>query len=85
MKKIKKIISSVVLVLLFDDDAKKWTGLNDVKSVTIGANQTKQVSISENFFATTVAFSYINSGERLITYVNSLTTSGGIKVMNSVV
>lgn len=71
--------------MCFDDDAKKWTGLNDVKSVTIGANQTKQVSISENFFATTVAFSYINSGERLITYANSLTTSGGIKVMNSVV
>lgn len=71
--------------MCFDDDAKKWTGLNDVKSVTIGANQTKQVNISENFFATTVAFSYINSGERLITYANSLTTSGGIKVMNSVV
>lgn len=71
--------------MCFDDDAKKWTGLNDVKSVTIGANQTKQVNISENFFATAVAFSYINSGERLITYANSLTTSGGIKVMNSVV
>lgn len=71
--------------MCFDDDAKKWTGLSDIKSVTLSAGQTKQVTVNENFFATAVAFSYVNGGKRLVTYANGLTTSGGIKVMNSVV
>lgn len=70
--------------MCFDDDAKNWSNLSDIAYVTISAQSYASVSISPNFFATSVVASYVtNNGKRLITYANGLTDSGGIVIMNS--
>lgn len=69
--------------MCFSDDAKNWTGLNDVVSVTISANSSKTVNISENWFATSIAISYITDGYRIISYADNLSTGGGIKVYHN--
>lgn len=61
------------------DDAKSWTGLNNLQTVAINYHSFAEITISENWFATTIAASYIaNSAginERLITYANNLNSS----------
>lgn len=65
-------------------DAQNWSALNDEKSIYLDGNVTKQVTISENWFAAYIAISYKHSnGTRLITYANGLTTGGGINVMTN--
>lgn len=54
------------------NDAQNWTNLNDVRTQTLPANSTTSVSISENFFATSIAFSYASFGCRYITAANNL-------------
>ena len=66
-----------------ENDAKQWTGLKDIQVFSLGAGQTIQVTIQENFFATSIAVSYYSNGRRLITYANGLTKSGGINVMTN--
>ena len=54
------------------NDAQNWTNLNDVRTQTLPANSTTSVSISENCFATSIAFSYASFGCRYITAANNL-------------
>lgn len=70
--------------MCYYNDARDWTGLNDVVPISIGANGDKTVQISENWFASSIAISYMVSGQRLITYADGLTTSGGINVYNNI-
>ena len=72
------------------DDAKNWTGLNDIPSpVTISANSYEYVYISPNWFATSIAISYIDNvgyienGYRLISYADGLNTNGSMNVYNN--
>ena len=59
--------------MCFEDDAKNWTGLNDPGEVeTISAYGSKSVDVSENWFATCVAFSFQRNGKRYITYAYDL-------------
>lgn len=68
--------------MCFENDAKNWSGLSDVKSVYIPANTYVTVYISTNVFATCITTSYINSnGVRVISYANGLNTSDAINVM----
>lgn len=66
------------------DDAKNWTGLNDIPSpVTISANSYEYIYISPNWFATSIAISYISNGSRLISYADGLNTNGSMNVYNN--
>lgn len=70
--------------MCYDDDAKEWKNLKDVSSFSLSSGASKTVTVSENWFATTIAFSYVNtSGTRVITYANSLGTDGTMAVMSS--
>lgn len=61
-------------------DAKNWTGLVHTTSIYIAADSSATVSISTYWFATSVAISYFNNGERLISYADGLNDLGGINV-----
>ncbi len=72
------------------DDAKNWTNLNDIPSpITISANSYEYVYISPNWFATSIAISYIDNvgyienGYRLISYADGLNTNGSMNVYNN--
>lgn len=65
------------------NDAKNWTGLSDVTSVYIPANSSRQVTISENWFATSITISYIANGNRLISYADGLSTNGSMNIYNN--
>ena len=49
-------------------DAKNWTGLSDIKSVTINANSSKSVTINSNWFADSETCSFTTSNYRYISY-----------------
>lgn len=67
-----------------EGDAKEWKGLKDESYITLEAYQSKTVNISTNWFATSVALSYIaNDGVRVITYANGLGADGSINVMTN--
>ena len=61
--------------MCFEDDAKTWTSLNDIKSIYLSSGSSATVQISTNWFATTVAFSYISGSNRYITYGLNLKTN----------
>lgn len=60
-------------------DGQNWTNLNDILNVSIPSRSTTNVSIAENYFATTITASYTltknNKTARLITYANNLDSS----------
>lgn len=64
--------------MCFEDDGKYWTGLKDIKNKIVSANSSSLFYISTNFFATTITFSYIKDGVRLVTYANDLGNNGKI-------
>lgn len=68
--------------MCFEDDAKNWNKLFDLKTITIPANSYEDVEISENFFATHIAISYILA-YRVVSYANELNTSGRINTYYS--
>ena len=53
-------------------DAKNWSGLQDIRSIYVSAGNSVIVSISENSFASAVAFSYITDGDRAVCYGEDL-------------
>ncbi|MCD8295779.1 MAG: hypothetical protein LUE27_11160 [Clostridia bacterium] len=67
------------------NDAKYWTNLEDISTVTISSGSKAIVYISENWFATSIACSYIVDGFRIITYANKLKKSGSLSCYYSVV
>ncbi len=64
-----------------ESDGKNWTGLADIKKITLKGGESVTVKISERLFATSITASYVFDGVRYVSYANSLNTSGGIKVM----
>ena len=70
--------------MCYDDDARNWRNLNDLTKINLDVRKTKTINISENWFATTVAVSFVANGERLITYANGLNTDGGMCVSYAV-
>lgn len=55
--------------MCFKSDALNWTNLNDISNeILLDSNQSKSITISENWFADSIAVSYINNNnKRLIT------------------
>ncbi len=65
-------------------DAKNWTNLSNIKSITLSAGSYRTVLISENWFATSITTSYISSnGIKLISYANNLNSNGSMSVGNN--
>ncbi len=62
--------------MCYEGDAKEWKGLKDIKSEQIDSHSSTEVTISQNFFATTIVFSYVKENTRYITYANELTKGG---------
>lgn len=67
--------------MCFNADAANWANLNDQSNVLISAGKTKTVAIQENWFATSIAISYVKNGKRVISYADGLNTNGSINVM----
>ena len=71
--------------LCFEDDAKNWTGLKDIKKISLSPGESTTIIILENWFATTMALSYVNNSRiRVITYANNLNFNGQMSIMNNV-
>lgn len=65
-------------------DAQNWTGLNDVASFTLTSGSSNTITISENWFATSITVSYVtSSGVRMITYANELNTNKTMNIMTN--
>lgn len=60
--------------MCFVNDAKNWTGLNDIKTVSLGNGSMVRINIYTNLAATAVAISYVSNGIRYITYGDQLRT-----------
>lgn len=56
-------------------DAKYWSGLNDVEDSSISGHSSKNISVTENWFATSIATSYVKGNYRMITYADNLNVS----------
>ncbi len=61
--------------MCFVGDAKYWTNLSNVKSTTVGSNAYKTVTISTNWFATSITTSFISGNYRIISYARDLSSS----------
>ena len=71
--------------MCYHSDAKNWTGLTDInganEEVSIDPGKSEIVIISENWFATSITVSYVDSeGVRRITYANELNVNGSMNV-----
>lgn len=58
--------------MAFEDDARNWSGLSDIKSVYLASGACTTVTITENWFATDIAVSVIVGGARYVTYAHNL-------------
>lgn len=54
------------------NDARDWTNLKNLDSLQIASKHVTYVTIMENLFATSIAFSFIVDNYRFITYANYL-------------
>ena len=65
--------------MCFDNDAINWTGLTDIERTNeLADGEETQIEISENYFATSIAISYIKGSKRYILYANNLNTDGSM-------
>lgn len=62
--------------MCYFNDAKNWLNLNDVSYASLGGKSSLVVQIKENWFATSIAISYIKDNTRYITYANNLNSNG---------
>ena len=62
--------------MCYFNDAKNWSNLNDVSYASFGGKTSLVVQIKENWFATSIAVSYIKDNTRYITYANNLNSNG---------
>lgn len=63
--------------MCFEDDAKNWKGLKDIKYIWLDPNTSTIVDIAENFAATHIAVSSISNGARHIKYADGLFANYG--------
>ncbi len=84
--KIKNVSNTTITVeynelMCFLDDAENWTDLDDVNNdYDLDPGESITVTISENWFATSIAVSYVTNGTRKITYADNLKSSGAISI-----
>lgn len=64
--------------MCYAGDAQKWQGLVDTEDIVLKPGESVDVLISENWFATSVAASWVINDVRYITYANGLSADGGI-------
>lgn len=65
-------------------DAQNWTNLSDIKAVEVKKRSSVQVDISQNWFATSIAVSYVKDGFRYVTYGTDLSkVDYSINISNS--
>lgn len=58
--------------MCFKNDAQKWSGLNDVVDDKVLANNSTEIYISENLFATSIVVSWTHNTHRYISYAYNL-------------
>lgn len=58
------------------EDAQNWTGLTDIVTCNINANDSEVIKINENGLATHIAVSYIKQNERFVTDACELNIDG---------
>ena len=63
--------------MCYAGDAEKWSGLSDPGYVTLGNGKSKNIYITENLTATSIAISYIDDNYRKIFYANELDADDG--------
>lgn len=56
--------------MCFEDNAKTWTQLEDIKTLRLNAKSSQTVYVHENAAATNFAFCYVDGNYRYITYAN---------------
>lgn len=66
--------------MCFKNDAEKWSGLNDVVEDEVLANNSTEINIKENLFATSIAISWTYNTHRYISYAYNLNNNN--KTMN---
>lgn len=66
-------------------DGKNWTNLADVISIVVGPYCSKDVNITENWFATSIAVSYLYNNHRIITYADKLSTNNTLEQYRNVI
>lgn len=62
--------------MCFDEDAKNWSGLEDLVTTTVNANTSTEIFVNTNWFATTVVVGWVYENKLLITYANNLSDGG---------
>lgn len=67
--------------MCYENDAKNWTSLgNNELNVLVEPYETEDIQISENWFATHIAISYISGNTRYITYASELNANKSIHI-----
>lgn len=62
--------------MCFSNDAKTWSNLNDISTFTLSPYSSRDVNVSENFFATSIVAALITEhGSKAITYADNLKKS----------
>lgn len=59
------------------NDAKNWTSLSNISTVTINPKSSVNIQVSENWFATSITISWQFGGKRYITYADHLNNASG--------
>lgn len=72
--------------MCFETDGRNWTHLSDLQQLRMKPYEEVDVTISENFFATTITASYENYyDDRLITYAKNLSVNLTLNVYNNLI
>jgi hypothetical protein len=71
--------------MCFKSDALNWTNLNDIsKEILLDSNQSTSITIFENWFADSIAVSYINNNnKRLISCGYKLSSGNNSMAMEN--
>lgn len=70
-------------LMCFNADARDWKNLNNTDSIDIPEEGCGEVYIFPNWFATSIAISYVQESRRYISYADGLSSDGSINVMYS--
>ncbi len=74
--------------MCYFNDAKEWKNLSDLETITVSPYKTAYVNISTNWFATSIAVSYVYLNKRVITYADNLEykdEKGALKEYNNII
>lgn len=58
--------------MCFESDAQNWTNLKDVKTIKIANGKYEEVTITGNWFATSIVASVFVNNKMYVTYANHL-------------